>query len=78
MRVRITYSVDVSDRFRAAIRQHFGRAGFATRKEVQRWFREYGDSVSDSVLDDYDQRDDGVSSHMAATAGGAPFIGDGR
>ena len=55
MRVRISYTVEVDDHFRRAISHHYGVAHKATRYEVQAWFREFGESADDDVVQDLDE-----------------------
>lgn len=50
MKVRISYTEDVDDDFRRAIRIHYGGTGLATRLEVQRWFESYGSSENDNLM----------------------------
>lgn len=50
MKVRISYTVDVDDKFRRAINDHYGRPGLATRAQVRAWFERYGESESDNVM----------------------------
>lgn len=49
MRVRVTYTVEVDDDYRRAIRQFYGLAGLATRQEVVNWLRLYGSSEDDNL-----------------------------
>ena len=48
MKVRVSFVVDVDDRFRRALRLSENRAGLASRNEVKTWFRFHGDSDSDA------------------------------
>lgn len=50
MRVRVAFTVDVTDEFREAINRYYGRPGLATREEVRSWFLRYGESMSDDLL----------------------------
>jgi hypothetical protein len=53
MKVRVTYTVEVSDELRRAIRAYYGQEGLATRQEVQEWYEHYGDSNNDDCLYDF-------------------------
>lgn len=44
MKVRISYTVDVDDKDRRAINLQYGRRTPATRKEVQEFFRDFGEN----------------------------------
>ena len=55
MKVRIAYTVEVNSFFRRAINYHYGKPGLASRKEVQRWFEQYGESESDNATHDLQQ-----------------------
>ena len=57
MKVKIEYTVEVEDDFRRAINAHYGKPGLASRDEVKRWFREYGDSENDNLMHDLEQRE---------------------
>ncbi len=50
MRVRVTYTVDVTDDYRRAIRAYYGLDGLATRAEVQQWLWNYGNSMDDDLM----------------------------
>jgi len=49
MKVRVAYTVEVSDFHRRAIRHHYGESGLATRAEVVRWYEAYGSSGDDDL-----------------------------
>jgi hypothetical protein len=49
MRVRIAYTIDVSDEYRRAIREYYGQEGLATREEIKNWWREYGESMNENL-----------------------------
>lgn len=51
MKVRITYTAEVSDEERRAIRAHYGEDGLATREEVKNFFEDFGSG--NCVLDDF-------------------------
>lgn len=54
MRIRVAYTVDVTDDRRRAINQFYGRPGLATRGEVMAWYQSNGDSMDldlDASLD---------------------------
>lgn len=50
MKVRVSYTVDVSDEYRRAIRKYYGQRGLATRAEVRAWQRAYGDSMDADLM----------------------------
>jgi len=49
MKVRISYSVEVADKVRRAIRAYYGQSGLASREEIQRWFTTYGDTMDNEI-----------------------------
>jgi len=55
VKVRVDYTVTVSDDYRRAIRMHFGRPGLASRDEVKSWLRSYGESGDDDLMYDLQQ-----------------------
>lgn len=55
MKVRVSYTTEVSDEYRAAINHHYGLPGLASREDVKRWLREYGSSADDDIMWDYQQ-----------------------
>lgn len=57
MRVHVSYTVEVSDDLRRAIRNHFGQIGMANREEVKNWFHMHGDAETDTVLSDLEGRE---------------------
>lgn len=61
MRVRIAYTVEITDDLRREIRRHYGRPGLASRAEVHDWYRTYGESM-DPDLSSWaaDMNDDAV------------------
>ena len=50
MKVRISYTVEVSDYLRRAIRHYYGETGLATREEVKDWIERYGSSEDDNLV----------------------------
>jgi hypothetical protein len=56
MKVRIEYTIDVSDDYRRAIRLHYGQPGLATRAEVKRWIETHGSSQDDDLMYDLQQQ----------------------
>lgn len=50
MRIRISYTTEVSDAFRRAIRFHYGHPGLATRAEVKDWIVRYGETGDDDLM----------------------------
>jgi len=57
MKVRIDYTVDVSDDYRRAIRHHFGEPGLATRAEVRSWLMGHGSAEDDDLMHDLDKNE---------------------
>lgn len=62
MRVRIAYTVDVSDDIRRAINDYYGVSGLADRATVHRWYEANGHSMDLDLLqadatDDTDPED---------------------
>jgi hypothetical protein len=61
MKVRISYVVDVDAGMRRAILHYYGwpdsgsrpQRRLATRKDVQNWFRDYGDSMNNDLADEH-------------------------
>lgn len=58
MRVRIEYTVDVSDEIREAINLHFGKEGKATNGQVKDWYRRHGSSMDDDLMMDWQAHHD--------------------
>lgn len=63
MKVRICYTIDVSDDYRRALRQYYGETGLATREEVVSFKRLHGDSCDNDLMSEAqeDQEDMEVS-----------------
>ena len=55
MKVRITYTEEVPDRFRRAINQYIGKSGLADREEIRDWFKAYGRSMDDDIMWELEQ-----------------------
>jgi hypothetical protein len=53
MKVRVCYTVHVTDEYRRAICRFYGENRKATRKEVVQWFWTYGQGVDDDLMTDY-------------------------
>ena len=53
MKVRVCYTVDVTDDYRRAIRNRFGQTGKATRSEVAEFLRQNGGSLDDDLMFEY-------------------------
>lgn len=58
MRVRISYTVDVSDAIREQINAWYGRPGLANREEIKRWYISNGESMDDDLNDAADRGED--------------------
>lgn len=54
MKVRISYTVEVDDDYRKAISHFYGIHTPATRTEVQEWCRDYGRSIEDDIMLEYE------------------------
>lgn len=52
MRVRVSYSTDVSDDYRRAINLHYGRDGLASRDDVKSWLEAHGSAEDDDLMHD--------------------------
>ena len=50
MKVRIMYSVDVSDDLREAINHYYGLPGLASRQDVRDWYKNYGYSMDMDLI----------------------------
>ena len=56
MRVRIEYTVEISDEIRREINRHYGKDGLATREDIKQWYEDFGDSMNGDLsmwADDY-------------------------
>jgi hypothetical protein len=51
MKVRVQYTVEVSDEYRTAINQYHGLEGKATRKDVRDFLYLHGVSMDDDIMD---------------------------
>ena len=49
MKVRISYTVEISDDWRRQINEHYGRDGLASREQVKTWYRSFGESMDDEL-----------------------------
>lgn len=49
MKVRVSYTVEVDDKFRRAIREYYGQDGLASRKDIQAWYEEWGNTMNDEL-----------------------------
>jgi len=58
MRVRIAYTVEVSDHFRLALNYHYGQKGKASREDVVLWYQMNGESCDEDLLSDYEEGDE--------------------
>jgi hypothetical protein len=59
MKVRVNYTVNVSDDYRRAINLHYGRPGLATRDEVRRWLEDHGSAEDDNLMWDLQENEKG-------------------
>jgi hypothetical protein len=53
MKLRVTYTVEVDDGYRAAINHEVGVSGLATHGAVKKWFELYGASRDDELRDQH-------------------------
>lgn len=59
MKVRVSYTVEVSDDYRRAIRHYFGQTGLATRDDVRRWLEMHGSSEDENLMYDFHTNESG-------------------
>ena len=52
MKIKVEYTVEVTDDYRRAIRMFYGQPGLASREEVRRWMERYGSSGDDDLMHD--------------------------
>jgi hypothetical protein len=57
MKVRVAYTTEVSDDYRRAINNYYGKPGLATREEVRRWLEAHGSSEDDNLMWELDQKE---------------------
>jgi hypothetical protein len=50
-KININYTVTVSNRFRRAVNAWYGKVGLATNRQIVNWFKMYGESNSDAVME---------------------------
>jgi len=55
MKIRISFTVNVGADFRRAIVHYYGDDSrrLATRKEVQDWFKNFGNTMGDTLADEH-------------------------
>jgi hypothetical protein len=53
VKVKVSYTVDVTDEYRFAINNYYGRPGKANSKEVKQFLKIHGASINDDILDEY-------------------------
>ena len=49
MKIRVTYTVNVTDDYRRAIAKYHGKPGLASRTDVQLWLYLHGISMDDDL-----------------------------
>ncbi len=54
MKVRISYTVDVDDEYRAALALHRGYKNLATRQQVASHHQQHGESMDDDLMAELD------------------------
>jgi len=50
-KININYTVTVSNRFRRAVNAWYGKVGLATDRQLKNWFKTYGESCDDAVME---------------------------
>jgi len=55
MKVRVVYTVEVSDEYRRALNLRYGKPGLATRDELKEHLRTHGDTIDEDLMYEYDQ-----------------------
>ncbi len=61
MKVRVCYTIDIEDETRRGLSRYFGKPGLASRRDLQRWLRENGESsLPDLQCEGEDQREDAI------------------
>jgi hypothetical protein len=58
MKVRISYTIDVTDEQRQAINRYYGEPGLADREAIQNWYRMRGESMNEDLAAYYSDDDD--------------------
>jgi hypothetical protein len=53
MKVRIVYTVEVSDEYRRALNFRYGRPGLATRNEMKYYFQQWGNTTDEDLMSEY-------------------------
>ena len=53
MKVRVVYTVEVSDEYRRALNWRYGKPGLATRDEVKNHLRQNGSTLDDDLMSEY-------------------------
>lgn len=66
MKVRIAYTIEVSDDYRRAINLRVGRPGLATRAEVKHWIEDHGSYYDEDLMEQL-KEEDARESHEAET-----------
>lgn len=56
MKVRIEYTIEVSDWFREALNSYYGKSGLASREDVKRFYRQNGSLMEDDIAYEYQQK----------------------
>lgn len=54
MKVRISYTVDLTDDSRRKMRAYFGEDGLANRDDIRTWYIVFGNSLDDELSEDSD------------------------
>lgn len=60
MKIRVSYSVEIDNRYRRAVNHFLGLKGMATRDEVKEWLRQNGGALDDDILSDLDNYEQGI------------------
>jgi len=67
VKVRVSYTVEVTDAWRRAYRASIGHKGLATREEVQGWFEQFG--TRDEAIENYLAKGDELGPRGCAACG---------
>lgn len=50
-KINISYTVTISNRYRRAVNAWHGKPGLATDRQIVKWFKTYGESCDDAVME---------------------------
>jgi len=72
--MKVTFSIDVDDRVRRALRAYRGKRGLASREEVRHFYISHGGAVLDDVMWEFERgerSDEEEESDKKAEGGGS-------